>query len=94
MAEQGQHIRTVCLLFAGHSFRVELGGEDGGGFVFDGFDDAVLRLRCGGETTAQGFDGLVMVGVGYHFLKRGDTSPWNTTACARVTEFKRGLKQN
>lgn len=39
-------------------------------------------------------NGAMIAGVGYHFLKRGDTSPWNTTACARVTEFKRGLKQN
>lgn len=39
-------------------------------------------------------NGAMIAGVGYHFLKRGDISPWNTTACARVTEFKRGLKQN
>ncbi len=38
-------------------------------------------------------NGAMIAGVGYHFLKRGDRSPWTATACARVTEFKRGLKK-
>lgn len=38
-------------------------------------------------------NGAMIAGVGYQFLKRGDRSPWDTTACARVTEFKRGLKK-
>ena len=37
-------------------------------------------------------NGAMIAGVAYQFLKRGDTSPWTTTASARVTEFKRGLK--
>ncbi len=38
-------------------------------------------------------NGAMIAGVGYRFLARGDRSPWDTTACARVTEFKRGLKK-
>jgi N6-L-threonylcarbamoyladenine synthase len=38
-------------------------------------------------------NGAMIAGVGYHFLKRGDRSPWTTTACARIVEFKRGLKR-
>ena len=38
-------------------------------------------------------NGAMIAGVGYHFLKRGDRSPIDVTACARVTEFKRGLKK-
>ena len=37
-------------------------------------------------------NGAMIAGVAYHFLKRGETSPMTTTATARVTEFKRGLK--
>ena len=37
-------------------------------------------------------NGAMIAGVAYHFLNRGETSPWTTTATARVTEFKRGLK--
>ena len=36
-----------------------------------------------------GDNGAMIAGVAYHFLKRGDTSPIDTTACARVTQFKR-----
>ncbi|MDR3312340.1 MAG: tRNA (adenosine(37)-N6)-threonylcarbamoyltransferase complex transferase subunit TsaD, partial [Spirochaetaceae bacterium] len=32
----------------------------------------------------------IIAGVGYHFLARGDRSPWETTASARVQGFKRG----
>ena len=39
-------------------------------------------------------NGAMIAGVGYQFLKRGETSPWTTTASARVTEFKRGLARN
>lgn len=39
-------------------------------------------------------NGAMIAGVAYQFLRRGDTSPWTTTASARVTEFKHGLKQN
>ncbi|MCQ2613539.1 MAG: tRNA (adenosine(37)-N6)-threonylcarbamoyltransferase complex transferase subunit TsaD [Treponemataceae bacterium] len=38
-------------------------------------------------------NGAMIAGVGYRFLERGDRSPWNTTACARVQSFKRGLKK-
>jgi len=39
-----------------------------------------------------GDNGAMIAGVAYHFLKRGDTSPLDTTACARIPQFKRGLK--
>ena len=38
-------------------------------------------------------NGAMIAGVGSKFLERGDTSPMNVTATARVTEFKRGIKQ-
>ena len=38
-----------------------------------------------------GDNGAMIAGVAYHFLKDGQTSPWNTTAQARVPQFKRGL---
>ena len=38
-----------------------------------------------------GDNGAMIAGVAYHFLKRGDRSPLNTTACARIPQFKRGL---
>lgn len=38
-------------------------------------------------------NGAMIAGVAYQFLKRGETSPWTTTASARVTEFKRGVKR-
>lgn len=38
-----------------------------------------------------GDNGAMIAGVAYHFLKRGETSPLNTTACARIPQFKRGL---
>lgn len=34
-------------------------------------------------------NGAMIAGVGYRYLQRGDTSPWNTTASARVSGFKR-----
>lgn len=40
-----------------------------------------------------GDNGAMIAGVGYHFLKRGETSPWSTTASARIPQFKRGLKR-
>ena len=40
-----------------------------------------------------GDNGAMIAGVAYHFLKRGDTSAWNTTTCARIPQFKRGLAQ-
>ena len=39
-----------------------------------------------------GDNGAMIAGVAYHFLQRGDTSGWDTTAKARVPQFKRGLK--
>ncbi len=39
-----------------------------------------------------GDNGAMIAGVAYHFLKRGDRSPLNTTCCARIPQFKRGLK--
>ena len=38
-----------------------------------------------------GDNGAMIAGVAYHLLKRGDTSPLSTTACARIPQFKRGL---
>lgn len=38
-----------------------------------------------------GDNGAMIAGVAYHFLKRGDLSDWETTACARIPQFKRGL---
>lgn len=40
-----------------------------------------------------GDNGAMIAGVAYHFLARGDRSGWNTTACARIPQFKRGLVQ-
>lgn len=40
-----------------------------------------------------GDNGAMIAGVAYHFLKRGDTDGWDTTACARIPQFKRGLSQ-
>ena len=40
-----------------------------------------------------GDNGAMIAGVGYHFLARGDRSDWNTTACARIPQLKRGLDQ-
>lgn len=40
-----------------------------------------------------GDNGAMIAGVAYHFLKRGDRSGWDTTACARIPQFKRGLSQ-
>lgn len=39
-----------------------------------------------------GDNGAMIAGVAYHFLNRGDRSPLNTTCCARIPQFKRGLK--
>lgn len=38
-----------------------------------------------------GDNGAMIAGVAYHFLKDGQTSPLDTTARARVPQFKRGL---
>jgi N6-L-threonylcarbamoyladenine synthase len=38
-----------------------------------------------------GDNGAMIAGVAYHFLERGDRSGWDTTACARIPQFKRGL---
>lgn len=38
-----------------------------------------------------GDNGAMIAGVAYHFLQRGDRSDWETTACARIPQFKRGL---
>ncbi len=40
-----------------------------------------------------GDNGAMIAGVAYHFLMRGDRSGWDTTACARIPQFKRGLKR-
>jgi N6-L-threonylcarbamoyladenine synthase len=39
-----------------------------------------------------GDNGAMIAGVAYHFLKRGDRSTIDTTASARIPQFKRGLK--
>ena len=39
-----------------------------------------------------GDNGAMIAGVAYHFLARGDRSGLNTTACAHIPQFKRGLK--
>ncbi|MBP5329471.1 MAG: tRNA (adenosine(37)-N6)-threonylcarbamoyltransferase complex transferase subunit TsaD [Spirochaetaceae bacterium] len=36
-------------------------------------------------------NGAMIAGVGYHYLKRGETSPITTTASARIPAFRRGL---
>ncbi len=41
-----------------------------------------------------GDNGAMIAGVAYHFLKRGDRSGWDTTAKARIPQFKRGLSRN
>ncbi len=38
-----------------------------------------------------GDNGAMIAGVAYHFLKRGDRTGFDTTACARIPQFKRGL---
>lgn len=38
-----------------------------------------------------GDNGAMIAGVAYHFLRRGETSPLDTVACARIPQFKRGL---
>lgn len=35
-------------------------------------------------------NGAMIAGLAYHYFKRGDISPWTTTASARVQGFKRG----
>lgn len=40
-----------------------------------------------------GDNGAMIAGVAYHFLQRGDRSGFDTTACARIPQFKRGLAQ-
>ncbi|MCI6258066.1 MAG: tRNA (adenosine(37)-N6)-threonylcarbamoyltransferase complex transferase subunit TsaD [Treponema sp.] len=40
-----------------------------------------------------GDNGAMIAGVAWHFLQRGDRSAWNTTASARIPQFKRGLKR-
>lgn len=37
-------------------------------------------------------NGAMIAGIGYHYLIRGDRSGTNTTASARIPQFKRGLK--
>ncbi len=39
-----------------------------------------------------GDNGAMIAGVAYHFLKRGDRSGLDTTASARIPQFKRGLQ--
>lgn len=38
-----------------------------------------------------GDNGAMIAGVAYHFLARGDRSGIDTTACARIPQFKKGL---
>lgn len=38
-------------------------------------------------------NGAMIAGVGYHHLRRGDTSGIDVTASARIPQFKRGLKR-
>ncbi|MBE6349279.1 MAG: tRNA (adenosine(37)-N6)-threonylcarbamoyltransferase complex transferase subunit TsaD [Spirochaetaceae bacterium] len=40
-----------------------------------------------------GDNGAMIAGIGYQHLLRGETSPWTTTASARIPAFRRGLKQ-
>ncbi len=39
-----------------------------------------------------GDNAAMIAGVAYHFLKRGDRSGIDTTACARIPQFKKGLQ--
>ncbi|NLK45698.1 MAG: tRNA (adenosine(37)-N6)-threonylcarbamoyltransferase complex transferase subunit TsaD [Treponema sp.] len=36
-------------------------------------------------------NGAMIAGIAYHYLKRGETSSWTTTASPRIQAFKRGL---
>ncbi|MBO4728014.1 MAG: tRNA (adenosine(37)-N6)-threonylcarbamoyltransferase complex transferase subunit TsaD [Spirochaetaceae bacterium] len=38
-------------------------------------------------------NGAMIAGVAYHYLQRGETSPWTTTASPRIPAFKRGLQR-
>lgn len=38
-------------------------------------------------------NGAMIAGLAFHYLNRGETSPFTTTASARIPAFKRGLKQ-
>ena len=40
-----------------------------------------------------GDNGAMIAGVAYHFLERGERTGFDTTACARIPQFKRGLEQ-
>ncbi len=40
-----------------------------------------------------GDNGAMIAGVAYQMLKRGDRDGWNKTTCARIPQFKRGLKR-
>ena len=40
-----------------------------------------------------GDNGAMIAGVAYQMLKRGDRDGWSTTTCARIPQFKRGLKR-
>jgi len=40
-----------------------------------------------------GDNGAMIAGVAYQMLKRDDRDGWNTTTCARIPQFKRGLKR-
>ncbi|HQL04707.1 MAG TPA: tRNA (adenosine(37)-N6)-threonylcarbamoyltransferase complex transferase subunit TsaD [Treponemataceae bacterium] len=37
-------------------------------------------------------NGAMIAGIAYQYLNRGETSPWTTTASARVPSFKRGVR--
>ena len=39
-----------------------------------------------------GDNGAMIAGVAYHFLQRGDRSGIDTTASARIPQFKKGLQ--
>ncbi|MCQ2611042.1 MAG: tRNA (adenosine(37)-N6)-threonylcarbamoyltransferase complex transferase subunit TsaD [Treponema sp.] len=41
-----------------------------------------------------GDNGAMIAGVAYHFLQRGDRSGIDTTACARIVAFKKGLQRS
>ncbi len=40
-----------------------------------------------------GDNGAMIAGLAYHYLLRGEVSGLDTTACARIVQFKRGLTQ-
>ncbi len=92
---------TACRTLAGRLFRA---AEDtglttvvaGGGVAANSRLREMLAahggLRCVFPPLKLcGDNGAMIAGIAYHYLVRGDRSGRDTTACARIPQFKRGL---